>query len=216
MKDAAAAYGIFSISVSEQGEPVNVGNEGVINRDYLLFWKDRYFTSIVASDSSQESRKAMRTLAEIVGASIPAGSGTPEFIGCLPEEHLLQKKYVRGLLGLSSIYTFNTKDIFRSEEMVFGKYADHRTFIFRYTTEVPAREALNTVKNKLKQSQRFRNFGEQSGGFSVTDRENQRVYVTRCEKFLVVILGKQGTDIASIADQINHRIGEYQNKSKER
>ncbi len=206
MTDDGAAYGIYSINTSSQGKTVRVGNEGTLNDYYLVFWKDRFLTFISSDDTTGETLEGILTLAECVEKKIEIPGKKPELVAMLPVKNLLTGKYVRGLLGLSSVYDFDTKNIFGVREGIIGVYKDYRVFLFRYETENDAGKWYGSAREILKTSTRMLNFQDQGQRYSVTDRKGSQLCVAQRENLVVIVMADQGTDGVTLCDDVLSKI----------
>lgn len=190
MNDTAAAFGIYSFNSSMSGKPVNAGNEGKAYDDYLQFWKDRYFISLAGSDTALLTRHAIQVIAESVDKKIPGKGDPPALLQCLPAEDLQQNKFFKGLLGLSSIYVFDTQNIFGFKEGIAGNYSGNLIFVLSYEDELSERRHYFTARDDFRKNARFSGFKKEQEGFSVIDRNKQKIRVIPYRRFIVVLLGK--------------------------
>ena len=96
------AFGIFASYRDPASEQIKQGAEGFIDESQLMFYQDRYFVRIEASGAVPAGAGALRSCAEAISRSLPAGSGKPpelEFLkvpGAIP---LTDRYYAAGLLG---------------------------------------------------------------------------------------------------------------------
>jgi hypothetical protein len=206
MTDDNAAYGIYSINIQSQGKTVRIGNEGTLNENYLVFWKDRFLTFISSDDTTGETLEGILTLAECVEKKIDIPGKKPELVAQLPLKNLQRGTSVRGLLGLSSVYDFDTKNIFGVREGVIGIYKNYRVFLFRYETENDAGKWYSNAREILRYSARMSNFQDQGQRYGMTDRKGSRVYVVQREKLVVIVIADQETDGATLCDDVLSKI----------
>ncbi len=80
------AYGVYSLSREE--ENTTVGQGGQYSSGLLLFWKHRYYISILASPETPESRDAVHKFAENISEMIGETIPLPSLVSRLPEEGL--------------------------------------------------------------------------------------------------------------------------------
>jgi hypothetical protein len=67
------------------------GQGSQISKGLILFWKDRYYVSIVAHPETDESKKALLTLASLIDTSIASEGPLPNILNLLPEHSLVQE-----------------------------------------------------------------------------------------------------------------------------
>lgn len=42
MRDAAAAYGIYTFHAGDEAKPTDIGDEGALGEYYVMFWKGAF------------------------------------------------------------------------------------------------------------------------------------------------------------------------------
>ncbi len=80
-QDAFAVY-----SLSREREDGGFGQGAQVGAGLLLFWKHRYFVSILASPQTPESREAVREIARRIDAAVPETGPLPDVVSMLPPE----------------------------------------------------------------------------------------------------------------------------------
>ncbi len=188
MKDAPAAFGIFSLNRGSQGRPVPLGNEGLLYRYHIMFWKDRFLAYVSCSDTSEQTLAGVLALAAAIDGKIAESGTTPRLIDSLPSRDLERSVYFRGPIGLSSLYTFDTKNIFGVREGVLGVYPDHKVFIFRYEFENESVTAFRHVQQVLQTNERFENYRQAGGRCTMIDKKGAHLCAERFQNLIVVVL----------------------------
>jgi hypothetical protein len=122
MKDASAAYGMFSLNAGTQGKKVQIGTEGMLSDYYLMFWKNTFLVFLTGADTTGETISGILVMAACIDRRLGAPGIKPALVSYLPNGGLQSCTFVRGNLGLSSFYTFDTKNIFGMKEGVVGSY----------------------------------------------------------------------------------------------
>lgn len=84
MKRPRDAYAVYSLS--REREDGGFGQGAQVGAGLLLFWKHRYFVSILASPQTAESREAVRALARRIDEAIPETGALPDVVTMLPAE----------------------------------------------------------------------------------------------------------------------------------
>lgn len=80
------AFGVFTHD--RDGEPVDVGEDGLFRFGWLSFWKGRYFVSIVSESETPASRQAAVELGRTLAAGLPAEGRVPAIMSALPVDGL--------------------------------------------------------------------------------------------------------------------------------
>lgn len=155
MGNSQDAYGVFSHSRETEDRMFGQGSQ--YTAGLLLFWKDRYFVSILAYPETDESKKAVFNLARHVNAAIEAEGPLPEILNLLPQESLVTEsiRYFHHHIWLNSYYFVAQENILHIDEntdVLLAKYGDrpNRYFllIVKYPTEKEATIAYEDfVKN---------------------------------------------------------------------
>jgi hypothetical protein len=188
MKDASAAYGIYSLNIGNQGKIIQIGNEGILKEYYLMFWKDRFLVFLSTDDTKGETMTGIVSIATIIDRNLGTPGEKPALLNKLPKENLARCRFVRGLLGLSSLYTFDTKNIFGVKEGAIGNYPTHSLLLFQYNSDKEATEGFNNAQEILKASNRFSNFRELPGHFTLIDQKASQLCVAYINNLIVVVV----------------------------
>ena len=92
MQSSEDAFGVFTHD--QDGESVDVGQEGLYRSGWLSFWKDRFFISIYMEEESDAAQRAVKGLAREVASLIPNEGLKPQILSLLPQKGL-QPKTIR-------------------------------------------------------------------------------------------------------------------------
>lgn len=94
MGTSADAFGAFTLD--RDGEPLEVGEDGLSREGWVRFWKGRFFVSIYAGRETVGAREAALGMARAIEAGIQEKGERPEILGRLPKGGL-QKQSIRYL-----------------------------------------------------------------------------------------------------------------------
>jgi hypothetical protein len=127
MGSSENAYGVFTYSCETVDSTYGQGSQ--YSPGLLLFWKDRYYISILASPETSESRETVFRLASVVDNKIPQEGPLPRIISLLPSEGLLDAsiRYFKHHIWLNSYYFISDQNIFHIDsttDAVLAKYRD--------------------------------------------------------------------------------------------
>jgi len=149
MQNSNNAFGIFLHfretidSTYGQGSQYMYGN--------LLFWKDRYFVSILASPETEESKKAFELIGKHIADKIENTGTIPTIINLIPKENLIKEsiRYFRHYIWLNSYYFISDKNILNIDqdtEVVLAKYQHEKQqsilLIVSYKNETDSNKAI--------------------------------------------------------------------------
>jgi hypothetical protein len=199
MSGDSAAFGIFSLTSSSYGKKIQMGNEGVFNDYYLMFWKNSFLVYLTASDTASETIAEILTIASSIDIRLGAPGAKPNLLNYLPTSGLISSIYIRGKLSLSSQYIFNTKNIFEINEGIIGNYQTHRLFIFRYKSEEKTEHVYNIAHEIFKAGDRFLKFRDFGTHFTMHDQKEQTILVKRYKNIIFVIIAKNTNTLDAIS-----------------
>ena len=157
MGSSQNAYGVFS--QSRETIDTMYGQGSQYTQGLLLFWKDRYLVSILATPETEEAKKAVFSLARQIDSAIETEGPLPEMLNLLPQKELVQEsiRYFHHYIWLNSHYFVAHDNILFIDEKtdaLLAKYGgpEHRylLLIVKYSTAQEAEMAShNFVKNYL-------------------------------------------------------------------
>jgi hypothetical protein len=121
------AYGVFTHSRETVDDTFGQGSQ--YTEGLLLFWKDRYYVSILASPETETSKKACMALAGHIDDGIPTTGPLPQIVSLLPDESLAEEtvRYFHHYIWLNSHYFIADENILHIDEntdAVLAKYGD--------------------------------------------------------------------------------------------
>jgi len=83
------AFGVFSHGMETADDTFGQGSQ--YTAGMMLFWKDRFFVSILAYPETAESKDAVFDLSRAIEAAIPEAGPLPEILAVLPEGGLVRE-----------------------------------------------------------------------------------------------------------------------------
>jgi hypothetical protein len=122
------AFGVFTLD--RDGEPLEVGEDGLSREGWIRFWKGRFFVSIYAERETAGAREAALRLARAIEAGIKEKGERPKILGRLPQRGL-QKQSIRYLHSHILLETH----IRLSDENVLGLGPDTEVALASYVRE---------------------------------------------------------------------------------
>lgn len=153
MGTAGDAYGVFTHDLD--GEPVDVGQEGLYRAGWLRFWKGRFFVSIVFDEGQGTApRQTASRLAEMVSDRILETGRKPALLSRLPSVGLLTRtiRYLHDPVILNTHYYLSGENILGLEPLTEAVLAEYRRgsqgamlLIVSYPSEGKAGEAGQSV-----------------------------------------------------------------------
>jgi hypothetical protein len=127
MGSSANAFGVFSHSAETADDTFGQGSES--SEGLLVFWKDHYYVSILASPETAEAKEAVTELARYIDHAIPSTGPLPKILSLLPVESLQKRsvRYFHHYMWLNSHYFIADENILHIDdttEVVLAKYGD--------------------------------------------------------------------------------------------
>jgi hypothetical protein len=125
MSEPKNAFGVFAHSRETIDDAYGQGSQ--YTPGLLVFWKDRYYVSILASPETEESRAAVFGIARRIDEAIPGEGALPAVLSFLPPDSLVEEsiRYFRHPIWLNSHYYVADENILRIDdttEAVLAKY----------------------------------------------------------------------------------------------
>jgi hypothetical protein len=148
MSTSQNAFGVFSHSRETINDSFGQGAQ--YTEGFLLFWKDRYYVSILASPETGESRNAVFALAAHIDTAIEDEGPLPRILDRLPQGSLIEEsvRYFHHHVWLNSHYFVADENILHIDgntDAVLAKYGtgkDRRILLLiEYPTEEHAQRA---------------------------------------------------------------------------
>lgn len=122
------AYGVFSHSMETIDMAYGQGSQ--YSEGLLLFWKDRYYLSIMSYPETPESKKALLALGRKIETAIKEEGPLPDILDLLPRDSLVREsvRYFRHYAWLNSHYFIADTNILQINDRtdgVLAKYEDN-------------------------------------------------------------------------------------------
>ena len=149
MGSAANAFGIFSHS--REIIDTTFGQGSQYTAGLLLFWKDRFYVSILCSPESEITKKAVFRLAAEIERAIPQTGALPEVLQLLPGDSLIEEsvRYFRHPVWVNTYYFISDRNLLHineETEAVLAKYGQKKdgrvALIVRYPKKDEAQTAF--------------------------------------------------------------------------
>lgn len=150
MRTSLNAFGVFSHARETVNETFGQGSQ--YTEGLLLFWKDHYFVSILASPETVESKKAVFNLARKIEKAIPKEGPLPEILTLLPQQSLVREsiRYFHHYVWLNSHYFVSDQNILHIDEKteaLLAKYGEQKEqyilLIVKYRKDEDTKLAYN-------------------------------------------------------------------------
>lgn len=191
MNDVAAAYGILSHTRVKSDRVKASGGTLLISNDYYqMFQRDRYFVVISWSNPSEKMAHLGNRIALEIAGHISDPGELPEDIRVLLEQGYAhqQIKFVRGTIGLSSVYFFSHKDIFAVEEAIVTENETETKIIFCYKDPQKATTLFPGIRAEFEDSTRVTGFIDEAESIRFTDRKGRQVKISKEEDHLKILI----------------------------
>jgi hypothetical protein len=201
---AEDAYGVYSMSREE--ENTDIGGGGQYGAGLLLFWKDRYYVSVLATPETPEAREAVMAIARHIEKQIEGETDQPRLLERFPEEGLRAPsvRYFRhhawqNVYGL--IAHEDVLGIGDSSEAAVAKYrigdAEATVFLIRYPEGAVASDALARWKTHYRVPADANMIRNEDGCFTADIRAAHLILVHRAtdEKTAMTLLNRVQTQL---------------------
>ena len=151
MGEAKNAFGVFSHGREVLDETYGQGSETYVGA--ILFWKDRFYVSIVTDEETEVSKKAIHMMAAGIDKLIPAEGELPDILNWIPEEELVPESvfYFHHYVWMNAFYYIagdNFLAIDESADAILAKYGppESRYYLMmvKYETDERATSAYES------------------------------------------------------------------------
>ncbi|MDR2148441.1 MAG: hypothetical protein LBE91_18515 [Tannerella sp.] len=156
MSSSGNAFGVYTQSRDKEEYTYGQGSQSF--KDFILFWKDRYYVLVTSQKATAESEKTMQLIAETIDQSIENEGIIPEIVSALPQKNLVPAGflYFHHYVWLNAylfIADYNLLNINDSTDAVLAKYgnADERCYllIVDYQDSVETEKAFQQLTEKF-------------------------------------------------------------------
>ena len=188
MKDAGAAYGIYSVRSGDRGRNAAFGQEATRHADYVMFRKGNYYVSVAGSDSSTECVGGTETLAAAVARALTVTRAKPSLLELLPQERLLKTWYFRGTLGLSTVLPSMGEEMVGMIDGVAGKYEDRTLFILRYPNPEQSERTAERTLTTMRNGKRFSDYRSEGGIACANGPDGRVLGLARTASYILLVV----------------------------
>lgn len=192
MRDAAAAFGMYSIKKGSGGKQLDIGREGLLSDYYLNFWKGPFLATLVGMDPSEETLTGLKTIARALSLKLSPDGMRPQLLSLLiPEERIESTlRYFRGNLGFRNIQKIVPPSMLKFAEGVGADYqsasGDWSEYLIRFDSEKLARTGFEALQARFRSNSAYSSSPE-SGGVWLENRETAaRIFLIPEGKYLIL------------------------------
>jgi hypothetical protein len=209
MNSSSNAFGAFSHSVGKIGN--DFGMQSQTAEGAILFWKGKYYISILTYPETSESKKTIEQIAQKISELISENGEFPLILSKLPKENLIGEsiRYFRHYVWLNSHGFISNENIFnisQETECVIAQYSNVKDtanlLLIEYKTSEEADLALekfiSIYDNRLAKNKIIERSDKFWVGIEKVDKYLIGVFNCTSEKF--------ATELFSLAGQINNKI----------
>ena len=204
MKDAGAAYGIYSFNARSGGNPVAVGDDAVRTDYFVLVRKGAHFFTVTASADPAAAMPGCLDLARAIAARVPAVGERPALLSRLPAlpGPKAHRVYLRGSLGVLNLYPFDATDPFEPVEGAVAESGDTQFFILRHADEREATQRGEAAWSSLSSNSKYKPGPGGSGGRCLIDERGRRLLLARDGACTLVAIGPDEAALHVLLQQV--------------
>jgi hypothetical protein len=153
MTSPANAFGVYTQSRDREESEYGQGSQRY--KDFIIFWKDKYYVLITTQKATPESEKALLHLASLVDRAIPGTGRRPAIVDALPQKDLVPGGYLYfhhyvWLNAYLFIADYNIININDETDAVLAKYGDADARCYLLMVDYPDETAATAAWEKLK------------------------------------------------------------------
>ena len=204
MKDAGAAFGIYSFNSRTKGSPVQIGDEALLTDYYVLVRKGAHFFTVTAGSDPVAAMPSCLEFARAIAARIPAVVWKPELLSRLPTlaGASLHHVYFRGSLGLLNLYPFGDADPFKAAEGVAAETEGTQFFILRHADEKEAAARYESAWAVLAANSKYKAGKGQPGEQCLIDGNGKFLLLTRNGACNLIAIGADQAALHGLLQQV--------------
>jgi len=208
MIDAPSAYGIFSITQQAAEWSEQYGRQSSVNKDYISFWKNKYYVVLSWSSKQHLDEPLMAKLANLIVQKIPDEGNYPNLMQSFQEADPGKKViYLKGNLALSNFYYFDYKDIFKLHEALAYALGNYNMIIIKYPDQSNAIEILANARQSMSNNKRFTDVATAFQGFSCLDNKGNHILIRQIKDYAVILVALDNeVSLESLIDEITQKI----------
>ena len=209
MGSSANAFGVFAHTRETVDSTFGQGSQ--YTEGLLLFWKNNYYISILASPETPESKQAIFSLAHEIESTIPEKGKLPRLIQCLPRTGIIEEsiRYFHHYIWLNTHYYIADTNILHIDpttEAMLARYhqAGSRSLILLVIKYAGSQQAETACRDFI--AAYLPGLGQKSS-LKIEDRSwiGYRLFHD------LLIVGFNGESQKIIEDIIKETVSNYQN-----
>lgn len=152
MGEAKNAFGVFTHTRTKNENEFGQGSQYFTGSQ--IFWKDRFFVSVVANDENDLIVKTIKSLSSAIDKKITQNGNLPPIISALPQDDLLEDGFVyfHHYIWLNSYYFISNDNflIINDEtDAVLAKYGQPEARYYLLVIDYPDKELLQQAENNF-------------------------------------------------------------------
>jgi len=207
MESPAAAYGLYSFKIGEDGKALAIGREALLEDYYLNFWKGNLQVTLIGQDGEDGTVQRVIALAQAVAARIKQSGERPGLADLLHGPLAFSRaKYLSGPIGLMNVYVFDREDIFRVREGLVGVVEGCQAMVFRYADDRESCEAFEQAGTRLAAGTRFTDHARQGNQYAMVDRKQESVMVRLSGRHIVIVIGKDAETVKATSERLAEKV----------
>ncbi len=150
------AFGVYSHTRTHDEKKIGQGSQYFTGAQ--IFWKGKYFVSVIADDDNQEIQNAIQLISTSIESQIKETGSIPEIIELLPESNLVKDGFIyfHHYIWLNAYYFLSSENILNINgdcEAVIGKYGKEKVkyylLIIKYPDKPNTQKAFNAFNTNF-------------------------------------------------------------------
>lgn len=184
MENQNGAYGIFSF---KRPVPYHFDEEIVIADGYSMFIKRDIYGLITNIDML--SLDTLKDFTDEIIAALPGNPAIPPFIDKLKTITDTSTKvvYMQGNIALGNFYIFDFKDIFGFDDGVYIENGKEKVYIFRYTDNQAALNALVNARKTFESKSKFTVLSQDKNKLILQDKRENYFSGETVDRYIILI-----------------------------
>ena len=203
MKDAGAAYGIYSINKPEKSIEYNIGYEGYTHNYFMAYFKNDFYVILSSESIEKNAIEGMKKIGHAFEKGITGETILPEIVIKYSDvEKATEFKYLRGNVAMSNIHFFSAVNVFQIKEGLSFKKNGMLILLFNYDDITASGNAFKSGLNFFSTSNKFNLLGQKEDNISLNDSKANRIEVSLKNSMMFIFIAPNDAFDQNLVDQI--------------
>ena len=213
MEDNKAAFGIFTLNSSGNGNKIDIGEGAFLYDYYLHFFKGNYYIRCTTSAEDQLLMEAIKNFGTYTANMIDQKGQKLSLLEAINMQEFqpAEIKYFEGQLGLNNVFNFGHGSVAGFNEGIAAETWEKMVFVFAYKNDYKCREWFASAKGKMQMSKKFFDYVANDDGFTVKDKAGIFFTFKPHGRFFMALKGYNWEEAKPVFDRLISNLNKIEN-----